>query len=281
MAPGSTADVDLRVDADVVAGTHRGTVAIARASAVGSGMRLPVTFVNLDRGSPPGVAVALDDPPRAVQSYGEGAPVLVTATFTEPVDVRGAPRLAMRVGGAVRLASVLGVGGSKVVFSYSVRADDRDEDGIEVFGFHLGRDDAVVHAADGTLADVELGDEQRRRSHEIPPLDGGGPTYALSVAATDSVILALPLLFQLRDGESPSFSASSSDRDVVGVGIVDGALTIDAIEGGSATVRVTATAQDGTQLTRRFVVQSVERTGWRGWRLELLRKSVDPDEDGP
>ena len=280
VAPGSTAEVEVRVDADVVAGTHRGTVTIARASAVGSGMRLPVTFVNLDRGSPPGVAVALDDPPRAVQSYGEGAPVLVTATFTEPVDVRGAPRLAMRVGGAVRLASVWGVGGSKVVFSYTVRADDRDEDGIEVFGFHLGRDDAVVHAADGTLADVELGDEQRRRRHAIPPLDGGGPTYAFSIAATDRVTLALPLLFQLRDGESPSFSASSSDRDVVAVGIVDGALTIEAIEGGSATVRVTATARDGTQLTRRFVVQSVERTGWRGWRLELLRKSVDPDEDG-
>ena len=75
-------------------------------------------------GNPPGVASVSS--PNASGSYGAGRTILVNVTFDEPVEVLGAPRIALDTGGtgggAAEYAS--GSGGASLLFAYTVRAGD-------------------------------------------------------------------------------------------------------------------------------------------------------------
>ncbi|MCY3812232.1 MAG: M12 family metallopeptidase [Gammaproteobacteria bacterium] len=281
IAPEGTAEVEVLVGLGVVPGTHAGSIDIARASTNGGGISLPVTYVNLNDGSPPAVRVSVAAAPDGLRSYGAGASIFVAATFDAPVKLSGAPQLALEIGGRVRLASVVRVDGRGIVFRYDVRAEDYDEDGIGVFGFHLRGGDRIAYG-DGTLADLDIGDEQRGRVHDAPKVDGTGPSYTFSVSSDDILRLRLSEVFDSNGSEQAAFLLSSSDPEVAAVRIVDGFLAITANEPGKATVTVTAIGRDGRRLLRVFAVQvhPIERTRWRGWRLELLRTAADAEEDG-
>ena len=75
-------------------------------------------------GNPPGVASVSS--PNASGAYGAGRTILVNVTFDEPVEVSGAPRIALDTGGtgggAAEYAS--GSGGASLLFAYTVRAGD-------------------------------------------------------------------------------------------------------------------------------------------------------------
>ena len=64
--------------------------------------------------------------------YTVGDEIEVTVTFTEAVVVSGTPRLPMMVGNAIRTATTGDSGMPVLVFSYTVIADDRDDDGVSV-----------------------------------------------------------------------------------------------------------------------------------------------------
>lgn len=85
--------------------------------------------------TPPVVAsVAIVSRPPA-GSYVHGDRISVAVTFSEPVTVAGSPQLALHVGSASRMASITGEAGAMsdtIEFVYTVRAGDRDADGIAV-----------------------------------------------------------------------------------------------------------------------------------------------------
>ena len=75
-------------------------------------------------GNPPGVASVSS--PNASGAYGAGRTILVNVTFDEPVEVSGAPRIALDTGGTGGGAAVYasGSGGASLLFAYTVRAGD-------------------------------------------------------------------------------------------------------------------------------------------------------------
>ena len=80
-------------------------------------------------------AIAIDARPPVVESvsspnasgaYGAGRTILVNVTFDEPVEVSGAPRIALDAGGTGGAAAeyASGSGGTSLLFAYTVRAGD-------------------------------------------------------------------------------------------------------------------------------------------------------------
>ena len=66
-------------------------------------------------------------------SYQAGDDIEVTAPFSQPVTVRGKPRLRLRVGEVTRAAALHSHSGRTVVFRYRVREGDSDAvDGVSI-----------------------------------------------------------------------------------------------------------------------------------------------------
>ena len=64
-----------------------------------------------------------------------GETIEISATFSTAVDVNGTPSLGFWVGGTWRAANYLrGSGSNTLVFGYTVKSDDRDDNGISMDG---------------------------------------------------------------------------------------------------------------------------------------------------
>ena len=87
--------------------------------------------------------------------YTVGDEIEVTVTFTEVVVVSGTPRLPMMVGNAIRTATTGDSGTPVLVFSYTVIADDRDDDGVSVAMNALELNGGTIQDADGNDADLD------------------------------------------------------------------------------------------------------------------------------
>ena len=87
--------------------------------------------------------------------YTVGDEIEVTVTFTEVVVVSGTPRLPMMVGNATRAATTGDSGTPVLVFSYTVIADDRDDDGVSVAMNALELNGGTIQDADGNDADLD------------------------------------------------------------------------------------------------------------------------------
>ena len=85
--------------------------------------------------------------------YVEGEAIALTVTFDEAVTVGGTPQLPLTVGTETRQAAYTGGSGSSaLVFSYTVVADDSDDDGVEVEGNTLTANGGTIQDAAGNTA---------------------------------------------------------------------------------------------------------------------------------
>ena len=116
--------------------------------------------------TPPTVAsVAIVSRPPA-GGYVPGDTVSVAVTFSEPVEVAGSPLLALRVGSADRLAAFSDQAGpmsDTIQFVYTVRAGDRDDDGITIPADALRLNGGAIRDGNGNGNDAKLG------SSAVPP----------------------------------------------------------------------------------------------------------------
>ena len=79
--------------------------------------------------------VEVSSSPARDDTYGVGETIEISATFSTTVDVNGTPSLGMWVGGNWRAANYLrGSGTATLVFGYTVRSEDRDDNGISMDG---------------------------------------------------------------------------------------------------------------------------------------------------
>ena len=84
--------------------------------------------------TPPEVeSLAVSSNPGSDQTYAAGDEIEVTVTFSETVEVEGAPQLRLRVGSRTRMAGYLrGMDTAALVFGYEVADGDEDTGGVSI-----------------------------------------------------------------------------------------------------------------------------------------------------
>ena len=90
---------------------------------------------------------------------GLGDLVQVRVDFTRHVKVTGSPQLALTIGGRTRLAAYAGVStytNSRIYFRYTVRADDREEEGVSIPANAIRLNGGTIKAAADRSTDAEL-----------------------------------------------------------------------------------------------------------------------------
>ena len=140
-----------------------------RARDAGAGRSDAATVRVTPTGPPRIIGVAVTSGPGLDNgtTYGAGEEVEISVTFDQPVEVEGAPELALDVGGP-RLAEYHSGGGSEtLVFVYVVTESDRDADGVSV-----GDDALRLDGNDGIGNGAELahGGPGQQSGHMV---DGG------------------------------------------------------------------------------------------------------------
>ena len=94
-------------------------------------------------------SIAITSTPTDGETYALDESVEVAAYFDQKVDVEGVVELPIEVGGETRLAAYLSGSGTKsLLFSYEVKAEDGDSDGISVLA---GTETTGLGASEGTI----------------------------------------------------------------------------------------------------------------------------------
>ncbi len=94
--------------------------------------RCEITIIDDDPGI---IDVRIASTPARDETYGVGETIRIGATFSRAVEVDGNPALGLQVGSNWRSARYLwGSGTRRLAFGYTVRSEDRDEDGVSMGG---------------------------------------------------------------------------------------------------------------------------------------------------
>ena len=94
--------------------------------------RCEITIIDDDPGI---IDVHIASTPARDETYGVGETIRFGATFSRAVEVDGTPALGLQVGSNWRSARYLwGSGTRRLAFGYTVRSEDRDEDGVSMGG---------------------------------------------------------------------------------------------------------------------------------------------------
>ena len=174
-------------------------------------------------------SIAITSDPGDDDTYGAGDRIEVTVTFSENVSVPDVtrsdlpgthrPQLELDVGGEARIADYQNQGGAGVVFGYSVRAGDSDENGIAIGASKLWLNGGVIEdAAGNNPISAELNRSQ------LPP-DAVVSHDAVSDDAGHKVdVPSSPLTLS---GDSTLHVRENSSRYVAGYRVsgTDGSLT--------------------------------------------------------
>ena len=190
--------------------------------------------------------IRISSNPGTDRTYAAGDEIRVTVTFSETVEVTGAPQLSLELGGGRRTATYEGGSGTAaLVFAYEVAGGESDTDGVGVEA--------------GSLSGGTIRDEARNNAeldHDGLAADSGHKVDAVKpqLAATGGVVVdgaALTLTYgELLDGSSTlaasDFTVSGGDlARTVSNAAVSGsavALTLDpAVEHGETGVTVSYT----------------------------------------
>ena len=112
---------------------------------------------------PSASAVSIVSTPALGDTYRRGETVLFEVTFSEAVTVRGTPQLAIGpknrddpYHGHIRPSYVYGSGTTKLVFGYTVRSGDSDDDGLDTVDAPVIRLEGatIAAASDGAAANI-------------------------------------------------------------------------------------------------------------------------------
>ena len=136
--------------------------------------------------------VQVTSTPATGDTYGRGETIEITVIFDSAVMVGGTPRIAFHLDGGLRWAEYSrGSGGTALVFTYTVLADDRAVKGILLAAGEVELFRGTIRAATDTIADATLtyADPGLQTRHKV---DGSSTTAdaTLSALALTGVTLA-------------------------------------------------------------------------------------------
>ena len=205
-----------------------------------------VRLQDVDDTAPTVSGIRISSNPGTDRTYAAGDEIRVTVTFSETVEVTGAPQLSLELGGGRRTATYEGGSGTAaLVFAYEVAGGESDTDGVGVEA--------------GSLSGGTIRDEARNNAeldHDGLAADSGHKVDAVKpqLAATGGVVVdgaTLTLTYgELLDASSTlaagDFTVSGGDSArTVSNAAVSGsavALTLDpAVEHGETGVTVSYT----------------------------------------
>ena len=211
--------------------------------------REPVTNDTPDTTAPTVSSLAITSNPGSDQTYAARDGIEVTVTFSERVEVEGAPQLRLRVGSRNRTAGYLrGSGAAALVFSYEVALGDEDTDGVSIAAGRIDRNGGTIkdEADNDAVLDHEAVAPQA--GHKV---DGVRPAF-LS-AAVDGSSLTLTYGETLDGGSRPAagdftVEVDGAGRNVTGIFMSDTVVTLTldlAVEHGETGIRVSYTVPTG------------------------------------
>ena len=128
--------------------------------------------------------------PQSGETYGKGEAVEVSVTFSEAVTVTGQPYVRLGVGERGRRARYSGADGATLTFAYTVRGNDRDENGVSVPENAVRLNDGTIEDADGNAAGLEHPALTDQSGHQVDGSRKAGPNSP-PVFAAGSVTLTV------------------------------------------------------------------------------------------
>ncbi|PYB76476.1 Ig-like domain-containing protein [Pseudomonas soli] len=175
-------------------------------------------------------------------SYNAGDSLVFVVNASEAVQVTGAPRLALDIGGHTVFAElVAGAGTSTLVFQYIVQAGDNDADGITVTG--LAANGATLVDAAGNAMDLTLNGVAD--THQVL-VDTQAPSAVGIVTLDPSPSNAQSVRFTVTFNEQVN-GVDLSDFSLVGTGSASGTLSgLQALGGGVYVITVSGVHGTGT-----------------------------------
>ena len=232
--------------------------------------------------------------------YAAGEAIEVVAHFSEPVTVAGTPSLQLQVGGRSRAALYTAEGGDNdsKVFRYTVREEDRDEDGVSVAAGSIalpegasirnagGIDAALAHAGLPAQAGHTVGAQQQQQAANNEPqfalasdarsvdenaATGSNVGAAITASDADSDELTYALT------GSGAFAIDASTGQITVQGALDYetqssyALTVSVSDGKDASGRVDTSVDDTIAIT--VSVGNVDEAG-------IVSFNTDPPRAG-
>ncbi|CRI59231.1 Ig-like domain-containing protein [Pseudomonas sp. CCOS 191] len=175
-------------------------------------------------------------------SYNAGDALVFVVNASEAVQVTGAPRLALDIGGHTVFAElVAGAGTSTLVFQYLVQAGDNDADGITVTG--LAANGATLVDAAGNAMDLTLNGVAD--THQVL-VDTQAPSAVGIVTLDPSPSNAQSVRFTVTFNEQVN-GVDLGDFSLVGTGSASGTLSgLQALGGGVYVITVSGVHGTGT-----------------------------------
>ncbi len=204
--------------------------------------------------APPRVErIYIDSSPERGDTYQLGETIRVVVEFDRAVKTTREARLALTIGTQTRHATAFGWGSHTLDFQYTVRAGDRDEDGVSLPANALSLDGGTITAADG-MTNALL-------THEAMATDGDSKVNGSDVTP--------PRVRAIRFDYSPARGATYELGETIEV----------AVEFDRA---VTATGTPQVALT---IGTETRYAAFRGWGTDTLYfeytvQEGDRDEDG-
>ena len=215
-------------------------------------MRITGRLIKLDEAAVTADAVQLT----SSGPYYTGNVITAAVTFSEAVDVTGAPTLALLIGeNSRRAAYVSGDGSSELVFSYTVVDADQDSNGVSVPLSAL----AVPTGASIT----KQGTDQSAVLNQLPRLDGklGHKVNSGPVIAGRPTITSTPMASADTYGLAETVEITVTFDEPVIVDTVGGLPTFDISVGGYSELRTAlyVRGSGNDQLVFAYVVQLGDR----------------------
>ena len=144
--------------------------------------------------------------------YGAGDEIVVTATFSEPVNISGGnPAVTIQVGSADRTAAFKEQAADKrsIKFAYLVKQGDADTDGVSVNADSIGLpENAAIRDAAGNDANLSHGEVAANANATV---DAAPPTATgLSVATTGTYAIGGEIRFSLAFNKAVQVSGTPS-----------------------------------------------------------------------
>ncbi len=136
---------------------------------------------SLDR--PPAIESLDVDRPSAGDVFAAGEPLVLRVRFDEPIQVAGAPRIRLDVGGDTRFAELKQRSRTALTFVYRVAPGDLDADGL-AFPGQLRMDGGTIRDAAGNRANLQVPATDRALPYGVRgegPGEGGPAVSAVSV----------------------------------------------------------------------------------------------------
>ena len=222
--------------------------------------------------------VQVTSTPATGNTYGRGETIKITVTFDNAVMVGGTPRIAFHLDGGLRWAEYSrGSGGTALVFTYTVLADDRAVNGILLAAGKVELFGGTIRAATDTIVDATL-------TYAEPGLQSGHKVNG-SLTTADATLSDLALSGVTLD---PTFVSATQDYTAtVGNAVKETTVTATPTQSGAT---VAFKDDDDTALTNpvtlavganviKAVVTAEDTTTMKTYMVTVTRAGTTTDED--